>query len=60
MTRDGDPVPLAEERDSWIPAAELRKILAEAPADEGLIADLAAIRAAAFEEPWPGTSTNHG
>jgi hypothetical protein len=40
----------AEDRDPWVPVAELRRILREAPADSGLLADLAEIRGAELDE----------
>lgn len=45
-----DILPHVEERNPWVPAPELRRILAELPADEGLLADLAAVRAATIDE----------
>jgi antitoxin (DNA-binding transcriptional repressor) of toxin-antitoxin stability system len=39
-----DIVPHAEDRDPWVPAAELRRIVRDAPADPGLLDDLADIR----------------
>lgn len=39
-----DILPHAEDRDPWIPASELRRIVREAPADPGLLDDLAEIR----------------
>lgn len=46
-----DILPHVDERDPWIPAAELRRIIAEAPADEGLLADLVEVRDATIDEP---------
>jgi prevent-host-death family protein len=43
-----DIIPHAEHRDPWVPAAELRRILRDAPADPGLVEDLANIRVAEF------------
>lgn len=39
-----DIVPHLEQRDPWVPAAELRRILRDAPADAGLLDDLADVR----------------
>jgi prevent-host-death family protein len=39
-----DIVPHAAQRDPWVPAAELRRILRDAPADAGLLDDLAEVR----------------
>lgn len=33
-----------ESRDPWIPSSELRRIVQEAPADAGLLDDLAEVR----------------
>jgi antitoxin (DNA-binding transcriptional repressor) of toxin-antitoxin stability system len=41
-----DIVPHSEGRDPWVPAAELQRILREAPADPGLLTDLAEVRGA--------------
>jgi antitoxin (DNA-binding transcriptional repressor) of toxin-antitoxin stability system len=41
-----DIVPHTEVRDPWVPAAELRRIVRDAPADPGLLDDLADIRGA--------------
>jgi antitoxin (DNA-binding transcriptional repressor) of toxin-antitoxin stability system len=41
-----DIVPHTEDRDPWVPAAELRRIVRDAPADPGLFDDLADIRGA--------------
>lgn len=46
-----DIVPYESERDPWLPAAELRKVAAETPADPGLIADLREIREALLDDP---------
>jgi hypothetical protein len=37
--------PAGERRDPWVPAAELRRIVREAPADARLLDDLADVRA---------------
>jgi antitoxin (DNA-binding transcriptional repressor) of toxin-antitoxin stability system len=39
-----DIIPHLEDRDPWVPAGELRRILHEAPADTALLTDLASIR----------------
>lgn len=46
-----DIVPHAEERSPWVPAATLRRIIEEAPADPGLLDDLADVRGALIDEP---------
>lgn len=45
-----DILPHIEERDPWVPAAELRRIVREAPADPGLLDDLAEIRGAELDD----------
>jgi antitoxin (DNA-binding transcriptional repressor) of toxin-antitoxin stability system len=45
-----DILPHDQERSPWIPATELRRIIAAAPADPGLLADLADVRAATIDE----------
>jgi len=45
-----DILPHVEERDPWVPAAELRRIVREAPADSALLNDLAEIRGAELED----------
>jgi antitoxin (DNA-binding transcriptional repressor) of toxin-antitoxin stability system len=45
-----DIIPHVEERDPWVSAAELRRILCEAPADPGLLIDLADIRGAELDD----------
>jgi antitoxin (DNA-binding transcriptional repressor) of toxin-antitoxin stability system len=45
-----DILPHVEDRDPWVPVAELRRILREAPADRGLLDDLAEIRGAELDE----------
>jgi antitoxin (DNA-binding transcriptional repressor) of toxin-antitoxin stability system len=45
-----DILPHTEERDPWVPAAELRRIVSEAPADRGLFDDLAEIRNAELDD----------
>jgi len=45
-----DIVPHVEDRDPWRPASELRRIVREAPADPGLLADLAEIREAELDD----------
>lgn len=39
-----DILPHVEQRDPWVPSSELRRIVREAPADPGLLEDLAEIR----------------
>jgi hypothetical protein len=45
-----DILPYAEDRDPWVPAAELRRIVREAPADQGLLEDLADVRGAEIDD----------
>lgn len=45
-----DILPHAEQRDPWVPATELRRIVREAPADPGLLDDLADIRGAELDD----------
>jgi antitoxin (DNA-binding transcriptional repressor) of toxin-antitoxin stability system len=45
-----DILPHVEQRDPWIPATELRRIVREAPADSGLLDDLAEIRGAELDD----------
>jgi antitoxin (DNA-binding transcriptional repressor) of toxin-antitoxin stability system len=45
-----DILPHVEDRDPWVPVAELRRILREAPADRGLLNDLAEIREAELDD----------
>lgn len=45
-----DILPHAEGRDPWVPAAELRRIVREAPADPGLLDDLADVRGAEIDD----------
>lgn len=45
-----DIVPHVEQRDPWVPSTVLLSILHEAPADPGLLADLADVRGALREE----------
>jgi prevent-host-death family protein len=45
-----DILPHSEGRDPWVPAAELRRIVREAPADPDLLADLAEIRGAEIDD----------
>lgn len=55
LTQHGAPVAdvvaHGERRSPWVPAAELRRIRSGAPADAGLLADLAAIRDDRISEP---------
>jgi antitoxin (DNA-binding transcriptional repressor) of toxin-antitoxin stability system len=45
-----DILPHVESRDPWVPASELRRIVREAPADAGLLGDLAEIRNADLDD----------
>ncbi|HEY1834180.1 MAG TPA: hypothetical protein VGG08_07075 [Solirubrobacteraceae bacterium] len=45
-----DIVPHIEDRDPWVPAAELRRIMRDAPADPALLEDLADIRGAELDD----------
>lgn len=45
-----DILPHAERRDPWVPAAELRRIVREAPADTSLLDDLADVRGAELDD----------
>jgi antitoxin (DNA-binding transcriptional repressor) of toxin-antitoxin stability system len=45
-----DILPHAEDRDPWVPAAELRRIVREAPADRGLLDALADVRGAELDD----------
>jgi antitoxin (DNA-binding transcriptional repressor) of toxin-antitoxin stability system len=45
-----DIVPHVEQRDPWVPSSVLRDIVREAPADEGLLTDLADVRGALLED----------
>jgi antitoxin (DNA-binding transcriptional repressor) of toxin-antitoxin stability system len=45
-----DILPHVEDRDPWVPAGELRRILREAPADAGLLIDLADVRGAELDD----------
>jgi hypothetical protein len=40
-----------EDRDPWIPSDALRRLLQEAPADQGLLKDLADVRGAELDDP---------
>lgn len=44
-----DILPHVEERDPWVPAAELREIVRETPSDPGLLTDLAEVRDAEID-----------
>jgi antitoxin (DNA-binding transcriptional repressor) of toxin-antitoxin stability system len=46
-----DIVPHQASRDPWVPSSTLRKIVAEAGADAGLMDDLAAVRGVLIDEP---------
>lgn len=45
-----DIVPYVQERDPWLPSSEFRRIVEEAPADPGLLHDLADVREAEIDE----------
>jgi antitoxin (DNA-binding transcriptional repressor) of toxin-antitoxin stability system len=45
-----DILPHTEGRDPWVPAAELRRIVRDAPADPKLLDDLAEIRSAELDD----------
>lgn len=45
-----DILPHVEDRDPWVPASELRRVLREAPADAGLLIDLADVRGAELDD----------
>jgi antitoxin (DNA-binding transcriptional repressor) of toxin-antitoxin stability system len=45
-----DILPHVKDREPWVPAGELRRILREAPADVGLLTDLADIRGAELDD----------
>jgi prevent-host-death family protein len=45
-----DIVPHVERRSPWVSATELRRIVRDAPADAGLLADLADVRGALIED----------
>jgi prevent-host-death family protein len=45
-----DILPHVERRDPWVPAADLRRIAREAPADAALLDDLADVRGAELDE----------
>jgi prevent-host-death family protein len=45
-----DIVPHTEQRDPWVPSSALRAILRDAPADRGLMADLAEVRGDLLED----------
>jgi antitoxin (DNA-binding transcriptional repressor) of toxin-antitoxin stability system len=45
-----DILPHVEDRDPWVPVIELRRIVREAPADGGLLDDLAEVRGAELDE----------
>lgn len=48
-----DIVPHVPERDPWVPAVELRRIITESPADPALMRDLREIRGALIDDPDP-------
>jgi antitoxin (DNA-binding transcriptional repressor) of toxin-antitoxin stability system len=45
-----DIVPHVQDRDPWVPSSEFRRIVEEAPADPGLLDDLADVREAEIDE----------
>ena len=45
-----DIFPHVEQRDPWVASSELRRVLGEAPADEGLLDDLADVRGAELDD----------
>ncbi len=45
-----DILPHVEDRDPWVPAAALRRILEDAPADQALLSDLADVRAVELDD----------
>lgn len=45
-----DILPHLEDRDPWVPSAELRRIVREAPADPGLLDDLSEVRGAEIDD----------
>jgi antitoxin (DNA-binding transcriptional repressor) of toxin-antitoxin stability system len=45
-----DILPHAPKRDPWIASSELRRVLREAPADPGLLDDLADVRGAELDD----------
>jgi antitoxin (DNA-binding transcriptional repressor) of toxin-antitoxin stability system len=45
-----DILPHAESRNPWVPASELRRIVRDAPADAGLLDDLAEVRNAELDD----------
>jgi antitoxin (DNA-binding transcriptional repressor) of toxin-antitoxin stability system len=45
-----DILPHVEERDPWVPASELRRIVSDAPADRALLDDLADVRGAELDD----------
>jgi antitoxin (DNA-binding transcriptional repressor) of toxin-antitoxin stability system len=45
-----DIFPHVEKRDPWVSSSELRRIVSEAPADPGLLDDLADVRGAELDD----------
>jgi antitoxin (DNA-binding transcriptional repressor) of toxin-antitoxin stability system len=45
-----DIVPHVQQRDPWVPASDLQRIVSEAPADPGLLNDLADVRGAEIDK----------
>lgn len=51
QTPVADVVPHRPHRSPWVPSSELRRIVAEAPADPGLFEDLAEVRSELLDDP---------
>ena len=45
-----DILPHVERRDPWVSSSELRRVIREAPADPGLLDDLADVRGAELDD----------
>jgi antitoxin (DNA-binding transcriptional repressor) of toxin-antitoxin stability system len=45
-----DILPHVEQRDPWVPASELRRIVRETPADPGLLDDIADVRSPLIDD----------
>ncbi|HEX6205128.1 MAG TPA: hypothetical protein VFZ29_04915 [Solirubrobacterales bacterium] len=45
-----DILPHVERRDPWVSSSELRRVIREAPADPGLLDDLADVRSAELDD----------
>jgi prevent-host-death family protein len=46
-----DIVPHLERRSPWLPSTELRRVVADTPADPGLVGDLASVRGSLVDGP---------